>query len=79
MQQISLLLQKPIEVKPANERGDLLKYFAAKISKPIGYIAFRLKGFTLEDMYYLKSLADQEERRGEPWSKIFYGSIKPKV
>lgn len=64
--------------KSSNERGELLKYFAEKIKKPIGFVAMRLTGFSVKDMYYIKSICDQEERRGEPWSKIFYGSIKPK-
>lgn len=70
-----------------SERGDLLDYFVEKINndrkgtkyKPvkISYVAFRVGHLKkLQDLYYLKSLCDGEERRGEVWSKIFFGSIK---
>ena len=72
-----------------SERGDLLDYFTGKINqcrvgtpyKPVkvSYVAFRVGHLKrLEDLYYLKSLCDSEERRGESWSKIFFGSIKPR-
>lgn len=64
------------EQSKKTERGELLKYFAGKINKPIGYVAMRLTGFAVKDMYYLKSLCDQEEKRGTPWGKAFFGSIK---
>lgn len=60
------------------ERGELLKYFSQKTGKPIGYIAMRLTGFKLPDLYFLKSNCDSEERRGVPWGKVFWGSIKVK-
>ncbi len=30
----------------------------------------------LSDWHYLKSISDDAERRGEIWSKVFWGSIK---
>lgn len=70
---------KPLEPKKREtERGELLKYFAGKIKKPIGFVAMKLTGFKLPDLYYLKSICDDGERRGTPWAKIFYGSIKQK-
>lgn len=67
----------PKKKRPPTERGELLKYFAMKTGKPIGYIAMRLKHMPeLKDLYYLKSTCDQEEFRGTPWTKVFYGSIK---
>ncbi len=73
--------QLPIPEKASKktERGELLKEFAANLSKPIGYVAMRLKGFTVQDMHYIKSIADDGARRGEPWAKVFYGSIKNKT
>jgi hypothetical protein len=67
-----------------SERGDLIDYFLEKLSPgwhgarklTFGYLAFRLTGFNREDLYFLKSNCDQEERRGQPWGKIFWGSIK---
>lgn len=64
------------EVKRGNPRGDLLKYFSEKLHKPIGYVAMRVTGFTLEDLYYLRSICDSEEKRGTPFGKVFYGSLK---
>ena len=42
------------------------------------YINFRLTNFTVKDILYIKSLCDQEEKRGYLWSKMFWGSIKPR-
>lgn len=75
MDQIASFLKVP-EKKKANERGDLLKYFATKIQKPIGFVAMKLTGLQLQDLYFIKSNCDQEEKRGVPWSKVFYGSLK---
>lgn len=69
--------QAPKGRRPS-ERGELLKYFGQKTGKPIGYVAMRLTGFKLQDLYYLKSNCDAEEKRGTPWGKVFWGSIKPK-
>lgn len=66
----------PLRTKPkkrATERGELLKYFAEKTGKPIGYIAFKLTGIPTKDVYYIKSSCDQY--RGE-WAKAFYGQLK---
>ncbi len=71
------LPEKPAKgAKRPTERGELLKEFAGRIGKPIGYVAMRLTGFKLQDLYYLKSTCDDAERRGTPWAKVFYGSIK---
>lgn len=68
--------QQPIKVKKTSERGELLKYFSEKLGRPIGYVAMRLTGMDLKTLYYLKSTCDSEERRGTPWAKVWYGSIK---
>lgn len=80
MQRLSSFFQeqKTKAPKRQSERGSLLEYFSEKINKPIGFVAFKLTGFKLPDLYYLKSVCDSEEKRGTPWSKVFYGSIKPK-
>lgn len=68
----------PITFKPGNttERGEILKYFAAKLGMNIPRVAYHLTGFKEKDLFFLKSLCDQEERRGEAWTKIFWGSLK---
>lgn len=70
--------------KSKSERGDLLSYFYEKISPTykgklrMSSLAFRTSHLQLPDLYYLKSKCDQEERRGEPWAKVFWGSLKPR-
>ena len=63
---------KPPKKARNTERGDLLTYFAKEIGKPVGYVAMRLAGFKVKDMYYLKSIMEQSEIP----SKTFYGAIK---
>ncbi len=64
--------------KKGSERGELLDYFSKKLGRKIPFIAFKLTGFKLPDLYYLKSICDDAERRGTPWGKVFWGSIKNK-
>lgn len=80
MKPIGKYIQPPGPPKPSRrtERGDLLKEFAGQLKKPIGYVAMRLTGFDLKDLYYLKSLCDGEAKRGVEWAKVWYGSIKNK-
>ncbi len=65
--------------KAPSERGELLSYFSTKLHKKIPYVAFKLTGFTIQDMYYLRSSCDQAEHRGIPWGAAFYSSIKINV
>lgn len=58
------------------ERGELLKYFSEKLGHPIPFIATKLTGLTVEDLYYIKSHCDQEEVRGTPWGAAFNSSLK---
>lgn len=70
----------------ATERGDLLTYFTTKLNAerpkmglkplPIRTIAVRVGHLSLSDLYYLKSCADDYQRRGNPWGKYFWGSLK---
>lgn len=78
MKKLGDAAQVPLYKPPTrrSERGELMEYFAKKLSKPIGYVAYKLTGFKVPDMYYLKSICDQAEQRGEPWAKVWYGSIK---
>lgn len=80
MQKISeLQLGIPLKKSNKTERGELLKYFAGKLHLTIPRVAFHLTGFKLPDLYYMKSVCDDEERRGNIWAKVFWGSIKPRV
>lgn len=74
----------PMIHKKGSERGEYLEYFYLNLlrdwknKKPLNikYVAFRLTGFTLPDLRYLKSICEDYERRGFPFSKCFWGSIK---
>jgi hypothetical protein len=70
----------PVQRKQ-RERGELLKYFCRKLGKhekkDIGFVALKVTGMTMQDMYYLKSICDQYENEGKgSWGKCFHGSLK---
>lgn len=68
--------QLPQRRKRANERGDLLVYFASKLDRKIPSFSWALKGLELVDLYYIKSDCDQAEARGIPWGAAFWSSLK---
>lgn len=61
--------------KILTERGVLLQKFSEKTGKPIGYIAMRLTGVPISDLYHLEKACDNYKGA---WSKCFFGSIKVK-
>lgn len=80
-------ISAPKKRKRKGERGDLLEYFTMKINIQrmkdgyapikISYIAFKVGHLKrLEDLYYLKSICEDAEKRGGIFSKVFFGSIK---
>lgn len=71
----TLILHKK---KRMTERGELLKVFAQKTDKPIGYIAMRLKNFQLLDLYFIDANCRAAEQRNIPYGAIFWSSIKVK-
>lgn len=69
--------QLKIEKNKKTERGELLKYFAERVDKPIGYVAMRCSGMKVEDLYFLKAIADKYSLEGKgPWAKCWYGALK---
>lgn len=67
--------------KKATERGELLRYFCRKLGldekKQIAFVAFKVTGMSVVDLYYLKSICDTYEKEGRgSWGKCFNGSIK---
>ncbi len=58
------------------ERGELLKYFSGKMGKPIPWVAVKVEGLEVADLYYLKSICDKYEVEGKPFGKAFNGSLK---
>ena len=67
-----------VHKKRGSERGEILSYFSLKTKRSIPYLAYKLMGLTITDLYYLKSSCDDYERQGNPWSKAFFGSLKPR-
>lgn len=91
MKQIASLFAHPKYKAPqkrTSERGDLLEYFTSNVNTarigtkfkklPISAVAVRLQGLKLADLYYLKSVCEDARRRGQSWSKTFWGSLKPR-
>lgn len=64
------------EKKKASERGELLRYFSEKLSRPIPRVAMYVKGLEVKDLYFMKSDCDQAEARGVPWGAAFHTSLK---
>ena len=74
----------------ATERGELLLYFMQKLNMPrgrdgmppltIGRMAKTLEGIPTLDLYFLKSICDDAQRRGDidSFSKKFWWEINPK-
>ena len=70
------------------ERGELLKYFQGRVNTErvgtkykqvsIAFIATKVAGLTLRDLYYIKSSCDDSNKNGYSWSKCFFGSLKPR-
>lgn len=71
-----LLARRDKEQKKVTERGELLAYFAQKLGKKIPYVAFRVQGMGLKDLYFIKSDCDQAEARGVAWGAAFHTSLK---
>ena len=83
--------KKDIEEKRAkktakSERQEVLSFFYEKLlpewkSKnrltPC-WLAMNTSHLKLQDLYYLKSICLSEEKRGQVFSKIFWGSLKSK-
>jgi hypothetical protein len=72
-----------------SERGDLLETFLSRLNpsrakagyQPLTYsrLAYLLTGIKTADLYYLLSVCTDAERRGYPFSAIFWKELKPKT
>lgn len=71
-------LTAPQKPSRKTERGELLSHFAVKLGKPLGYVAFKTAGLSLQDLYFIKSDCSQAEHRGIPWGAAFHTALKPK-
>lgn len=78
---------KPPKPRRTSERGDLSDTILGRLNPsraragypPITYgrLAYLLTGIPTKDLYALISRCDDAERRGFPWSAIFYKEIRP--
>ncbi len=85
MQELNALIKNRFQKAPKaiSERGELLQYFLDGINAgrdgkryrrlSIGFIAKKLQGLELRDLYYLKSICEDGRRRGVPFGKVFLG------
>jgi hypothetical protein len=79
--------QKPAKKSRPTERGDLLDTFLSRLNPPrvakglrpltYGRLAYLLTAIPTTDLYALLSKCNDAERRGFPWSAIFWKEIKP--
>jgi len=80
--------QKAPDKRRRSERGDLIDTFLLRLNpgrkakgyEPLTYgrLAYLLTGIKTADLYYLLSVCNDAERRGYPWSAIFWKELKPK-
>jgi hypothetical protein len=80
--------QKAPRKRRRSERGDLIETFLLRLNpgrKAKGYppltygrLAYLLTGIKTPDLYYLMSVCNDAERRGYPFSAIFWRELKPK-
>lgn len=72
---------------PRNERDELLEYFFDRLKGP--YKQHTKRNLTMrqlavklahlkkaQDLYYLKSVCEDAERRGKPFSLVFWSELK---
>lgn len=78
--------------KRASERGSLIDYFTYKANqgrtgrrdvkgkpyKPLTktFIAMQLQKFRIPDLYYLKSVSEDYERRTGNWGKFYWAIVR---
>ena len=81
MKKLSVLIDRrksSIKKYRSAERGDLLEYFAAEANRerkgkykplPLRFYAVKLSHLSVKDLYYLKSISEDAQRRGGIWAK----------
>jgi hypothetical protein len=86
---IGNLVRQHRPAKSQTERGELLIYFRDGVNAEqdgnkyrkvgIGYIAKKLEKLELNDLYYMRSVLEDERRRGRSFGKAFFGMLKPRI
>lgn len=80
------LFEKVEQKSKKTERGELLVYFCGKLNKgraekklkplTIPRVAFMLTRIPTKDLYYIKSVCDDFEKRGKPFGGLFWKLLK---
>lgn len=70
------------------ERGDLVSYFLGKVNMSrgerykkltYGAMAYFLTGIPTKDLYYVRSVCDDWERKNKPWGALFWKLVRPRT
>ena len=70
--------------KNGGERGEIVEFFFKRIEQrwlgkrklTFGFLARKVSHLSLRDLFFLKSICVEEEKRGVPFYKTFWGSLK---
>ncbi len=70
--------------KSTSERSELVQYFYENALRhwegnnklTAGRVAYKLSHLSLQDLYAFRSQCEDRARRGYPWAKYFWGSLK---
>ncbi|HLH93565.1 MAG TPA: hypothetical protein VKW08_00460 [Xanthobacteraceae bacterium] len=79
--------QKPTKARRSTERGEIYDIILSHLNPPrarkklppmtYGRLGYLLTDIPTKDLYALISHCDDAERRGFPWSAIFWKEIRP--
>ena len=82
MEQISDLLPKEIVKKKGSERAELIKFWCDNVLNekgkkyPPAFIAMKMSGYSIKDLYYLQSVAKDYANRGGDVGKYWWSLFK---
>ena len=89
MQSIGEITQERVKIttqtsKNGGERGEVVKFFFERIEPrwlgkkklTFSFLAKKLSYLSLQDLYFLRSICVEEEKRGTPFYKTFWGSLR---
>lgn len=58
------------------QRGELLRFISEQTGYNIKHVAFRVTGFSVRDLEFLKSDMTQANARGIGWGRAFNAALK---
>ena len=82
MNPISDLLLKEIIRKKGSERAELIRFFVDNVLNkkgkkyPPAFIAMKMSGYSIKDLYYLQSVAKDYVNRGGDVGKYWWSLFK---